>query len=221
MTPATTPAPSLTTNTQITTTTTTNTNALQTTNNFNNHQHNNNNNHSQPSGGGSELASISEQPIVAGNHHHNNNNHHHHPIKPEALPKAPIATPELIGSGSGGSNKTTSSTGGGAGGVKGANDVNKENIPTNTTTTATTTAASRFQKTAAQTAPYIELNNVPINGTSPTAQINNNNNSGVPLDNAQIKNQVCKCSFFFKFKLQSRKIRNIKLSFKISFLGQI
>ena len=97
------------------------------------------------------------------------------------LPKAPIATPENIGG-------MKPSVVAAAAGVK-ASDVNKENIPA--TSTATTT---RFQKTAAQTAPYIELNNVPINGAA--ANHTTTNNNGVQLDSNGQKNQV---NFFFRF----------------------
>lgn len=107
-------------------------------------------------------------------------------VKSEAI-KAPIATVE-----------STKPLGNVAATTNKASDVNKENIPT-----AATAAASRFQKSAAVTAPYIELNNVPINGvvqpqsTSPASStqppISVNNNAGVQLD----KNQV----FIYHFSL--------------------
>lgn len=124
----------------------------------------------------SELATISEQV----------NNVH---VKSEAI-KAPIATVE-----------STKPLGNVAATTNKASDVNKENIPT-----AATAAASRFQKSAAVTAPYIELNNVPINGvvqqppsTSPAPStqlpISVNNNAGVQLD----KNQVLIYSLYSLF----------------------
>ena len=112
-------------------------------------------------------------------------------VKSEAI-KAPIATVE-----------STKPLGNVAATTNKASDVNKENIPT-----AATAAASRFQKSAAVTAPYIELNNVPINGvvqpqsTSPAPStqppISVNNNAGVQLD----KNQVLiysHYSFYYRF----------------------
>lgn len=117
-------------------------------------------------------------------------------VKSEAI-KAPIATVE-----------STKPLGNVAATTNKASDVNKENIPT-----AATTAASRFQKSAAVTAPYIELNNVPINGvvqpqsTSPASStqppISVNNNAGVQLD----KNQV-PLSITFLFSFYYRFYRN-------------
>lgn len=182
------------------------------------------------------------------NTHNHIHHHHHHPnqtaneneinnvIKPSndtgnsILPKSAIAPP-LATTGSVGVSVETSSAVGKVAPVAGTkiSDVNKENIPapaTSTTTTAgiTATNTNRFHKTPS-TAPYIELNNSPINGPINTTNTatntinssqNSANNSNVIAASVQSNNsqlaQVCRLmmNFFYQYDEIINEIKYMK-----------